>query len=137
WRKADLAPFDARLAERRTAFEAGESFKPRKAIRLAEYAEHWFDELYATAEAGRISKLTYNTYEGSWRNHLHDFFGHLPLAAIDAALIRRYVSARQTAGLAAVTINNSLTPLSAMLTDAVDDGLIVTNAARQPRRARQ
>jgi hypothetical protein len=35
-----------------------------------------------------------------------------------------------------VTVNNSLTPLSAMLTDAVDDGLIVTNAARQPRRAR-
>ena len=46
------------------------------------------------AEAGRISKLTYNTYEGSWANHLAPAFGGMPLAAIDAGAIRRYVNAK-------------------------------------------
>ncbi|HKP89800.1 MAG TPA: tyrosine-type recombinase/integrase [Thermoleophilaceae bacterium] len=104
--------------------------------RLDAYADRWLDDLYTAAEAGRISKQTYNTYEGTWRNHLAAAFGSLPLAAIDAGIIRRYTAAKQAEGLAPVTINNSLTPLSAMLTDAVDEGLIVTNAARQPRRAR-
>src|SRR5688572_23685549 len=62
WRKADLQPYTRRLAEMRAAQEAGASFKPVKPVTLAEYASGWFSELWAAAEAGRISKLTYNAY---------------------------------------------------------------------------
>ena len=47
WRKAHLAPFEARLADMRAKLAAGEAWQPRKMMRLAEYAEEWFDELWA------------------------------------------------------------------------------------------
>ena len=136
WRKADLVPFEAQLAEMRTIRETGGNFAPRRAIRTDEYGDAWLDELHAAAEAGRVSKLTYNTYEGSWTNHLRPFFGAMPLAAIDPATVRRYASEKQSSGLAPISVNHTLTPLSAMLTDAVGDGLISSNPVRQPRRAR-
>src|SRR5205823_6655195 len=70
WKKADLRPFSVRLSEMRTSHEAGGSFAPPKPIKLDEYASEWFDELYQAAQAGRIAKLTYNTYESTWSNHL-------------------------------------------------------------------
>jgi integrase len=136
WRKSELEPFEAKLADMRGKLSAGEPWQPRKLMHLAEYADGWFDELAAAAQAGRISRLTYNTYLGSWENHLAPAFGALPLAAIDAGAVRKYVNAKLAAGLAPVTVNSTLTPLSAMLTDAVTDGLIAANPARQPRRAR-
>jgi integrase len=136
WRKADLAPFEAELAELRSIQEAGGSFKPKKPIRTDEYGDAWLDELYLAAEAGRISKLTYNSYEGYWNNHLRPFFGAIPLAAIDPATVRRYAAEKQSSGLAPISVNHTLTPLSAMLTDAVGDGVISSNPVRQPRRAR-
>jgi integrase len=156
WRVRDLVPFEGRLAELRGRHEAGEAWQPQRRLGLAEYAEQWFAELYTQAEAGRISKLTYNTYEGVWANHLEPAFGHVALDGIDAAAIRRYVNGKlagercscgggceRCAGsgwnarpLAPVSVNATLTPLSAMLTDAVADGLIASNPARQPRRAR-
>ena len=158
WRQRDLAPFDDRLVEMRARFAAGEAWQPKKVLRLVEYADRWFDDLHAAAEAGRVSKLTFNTYEGLWANHLAPAFGALPLAAIDAATIRRYVNAKlagercecgrddgcakcratgwRERPLAPVTVNATLTPLSAMLTDAVAEGYLPANPARQPRRAR-
>lgn len=116
--------------------ETGGRFKPRKAVRVDQYGTAWLDDLYLSAQAGRISRLTYNTYEGSWSNHLRPFFGGMLLASIDAAAIRRYSAEKQVAGLAPITVNHTLTPLSAMLTDAVASGLIASNPVRQPRRAR-
>jgi hypothetical protein len=136
WRKADLAAFDRQLAEMREAQATGGQFRIREAKRTDEYGDAWLDELYLAAKAGRISKLTYNTYEGSWNNHLRPFFGGVLLGAIDAAMIRRYSTERQASGLAAISVNHTLTPLSAMLTDAVADGLLPSNPVRQPRRAR-
>jgi integrase len=136
WRKSDLVKFENRLAHMREAVEAGGRFRQPKQVRLSEYAEQWFEELHTTAEAGRVSKLTYNTYEGIWTNHLEAAFGAKIVGAIDQAAIRRYVESKLAAGLAPGTVNTTLTPLSAMLTDAVAAGLIATNPARQPRRAR-
>jgi integrase len=120
----------------RAAREAGGTFKPTKAIRTDEYGDAWLDELYVAAEAGHISKLTFNAYEGSWTNHLRPFFGSMLLGAVDGATIRRYAAQQQAAGLAPLSVNHTLTPLSAMLTDAVAEGLIASNPVRQPRRAR-
>lgn len=136
WRKADLAPFESQVAQMREALERGESFRPRRAVRMADYADQWFERLYDEAEAGYVSKLTYNTYEGQWTNHLAPAFGRKPLGAIDAPLIRAYVAAKLAQGLKPVTVNATLTPLSAMLSDAVADGLIDSNPAHRPRRTR-
>ena len=71
WRKADLVPYDAQLAEMRTMREGGGAFKPRKRCARTSTATRGLAICIALADAGRISKLTYNTYEGSWTNHLY------------------------------------------------------------------
>jgi integrase len=136
WRKADLEPFETRLGEMRRKLAAGEPWQPQKVMRLAEWAEQWLDHLKAAVLAGRVSKLTYNCYVGIWERHLAPAFGALPLAAIDAAAIRRYADSKLADWFASTSINGQLTPLSAMLSDAVADGLIVANPCRQPRRGR-
>jgi integrase len=135
WRKTDLVPFERRLSEMRDAFEAGQSWRPRKPMRLSEYAEGWFDELYQAAKDQRISRLTFNGYEGAWTNHIQPAFGHLPLAAIDQAAIRRFISAKRET-MRQGTTKYICSVLSAMLTDAVSEGLIAANPARQPQMAR-
>lgn len=136
WKKHDLSRFESRLGELREAIETGQPIKRRTVRLLEDYATEWFAELADSARAENVSRLTYNTYEGSWTNHLKPAFGRMPLGAIDEAAIRRYVAAKQAQGLAPTTIDNSLTPLSAMLSDAVSDGLLTRNPLRQPRRAR-
>jgi integrase len=120
----------------RASLEAGENWRPRKTVRLAEYAEGWFDELWAAATDGRISKLSFNGYEGAWANHLEPALGHLALGAIDQQAIRRLISQKQHDGLKVGTVRFIVAVLSAMLTDAVAEGLLVANPARQPRMAR-
>jgi integrase len=136
WRKSELVPFERRLAEMRESFEAGQSWRPRKPLSLAEYAEGWFDELYAAALDGRISKLTHDHYEGAYHNHIEPRFGHLPLAAIDQAAIRKFISDKLGAGMKLGSVKYIGAVLSAMLTDAAAAGLIVANPARQPRMPR-
>jgi integrase len=78
----------------------------------------------------------HNTYEGDFRNHIEPAFGTKPLAAITSEMVRRYIRSKVGAGLSPRTANATITPLSAMLTDAMDAGLIQSNPCRQPRRAR-
>jgi integrase-like protein len=86
--------------------------------------------------AENMSGLTYNQYEGALRLHLAPFFGRYALAAIDVALINRYISEKLKAGLHERTVKNSLTPLCGILTDAQTEGLIPSNPLRSPKRGR-
>src|SRR5215218_7736495 len=136
WRMADLGEYEEQLADMRRKLAGGESYKPAKPRLLREWAAEWFAELYDVAKAGDVAKSTYNTYEGQWRLHLKSEFGDTPLAAITPEMVRRFVRAKIAGGLSPRTANALLTPLSAMLTDALEDGLISSNPCRQPRRAR-
>jgi integrase len=136
WRKGDLGEFDSQLAEMRRKRDAGEPYRPGKPKRLREWAAEWFAGLYDAAEAGDISKLTYNTYEGDFRNHIEPYFGDKPLGAISSDMVRRYIRSKVAGGLSPRTANATITPLSAMLTDAIDEGLIQSNPCHRPRRAR-
>jgi Phage integrase family/Phage integrase SAM-like domain len=136
WRKDDLGEFEHQLAEMRRKLSAGEPYRPAEPKLLREWAQEWFNELHDAADAGDISKLTYNTYEGSWHNHLEAAFGDKPIAAITPEMVRRFIRQKIADGLSPRTANATITPLSAMLTDAMDAGLIQSNPCQQPRRAR-
>jgi integrase len=136
WRKDDLREFEDQLAEMRRKLTAGEAWRPSKPRLLREWAEEWFAVLYEAAAAGDISKLTYNTYQGMYANHLEPAFGDVPLGAITSEMVRRYIRAKVAEGLSPRTANATITPLSAMLTDARDEGLVASNPCQQPRRAR-
>lgn len=136
WRRDDLREFEEELADMRRKRRAGEPYRPVEPKLLHEWAGEWFADLRTSAEAGDVSKLTFNTYRGHYRNHLEPEFGERPLASITSEMVRRFIRAKVAAGLSPRTANALITPLSAMLTDARDVGLIASNPCQQPRRAR-
>jgi integrase len=138
WKLEDLEPFDGKLVEMRDLLDSGVSPAPRKTVTLGEYALPWFQNLHAAARAGSIAPRTFNTYEGDWRLHIGPFFKSYPLAAIDVALINRYVDKKLEAGYSKNKVTSSLTVLSAMLTDAAGESppLIPGNPMRSPKRGR-
>jgi hypothetical protein len=105
-------------------------------VTLDEFVGPWFEKVAAPVDAGRMSPLTFNQYEGVWRRHLRPTSGRLPLGAIDQPLLTRYMRAKYAEGLAEATVKNSLVPSCGMLTDAVTEGLIPSNPLRAPERAR-
>lgn len=138
WLMADLEPFDRKLVDMRELMLEGRNPRPQRAVLLSEWAISFFQNLHAAATTGAISPLTFNTYEGDWRRHIGPFFGRYPLGAIDVPLVNRYISAKLAAGLSRTTVMNSLTVLSALLTDAAAESppLIPANPLRSPRRGR-
>ncbi len=136
WRVADLIEFETELAEVRRHLLEGRPLRNTDVVTLRDYALGWFERLQAAVLLGQVSPLTYNAYEGDWRNHIEPHFGRYALAAIDVAMVNRYLAERLEGGAAAASAKNSLTCLSGMLTDAVAEGLLAGNPLRSPRRGR-
>ncbi len=82
WHRENLHEFEDQLADMRRKLTLGEPYKPVEPKLLREWADEWFEELYNVAKAGGISRLTYNHYEGDWRNHLEPAFGDKQIGAI-------------------------------------------------------
>lgn len=138
WKTADLEPFERKLVDVREAIVEGRSPRPRRVVTLGEYAPGWFTNLHAAVRMESVSPLTYNTYEGQWRLHIGPFFARYALGAIDVPLVNRYIAQKLEQGMARNTVMATLTPLSAMLTDAAAESppLIAANPLRSPRRGR-
>ena len=61
-------------------------------------------------------KKSIRNLKASWNHHLCSFFGHLPISAVTAVLVRRYVTDRIAEGAANATINLELAYLKRMYT---------------------
>jgi integrase len=98
-------------------------------VTVSEYAERWL------AERGpAIRERTLHSYRRSFEREILPNFGRIPLAALSRAHIKEYASKRASEGAAANTIRNALAPMRAMLSTAVEDGLVRENVAlRLPR----
>lgn len=92
--------------------------------------------LATQVEVGRTSPLTYNKYEGDWRNDLRPAFGRLPLGANPQLVIVSYMNRKLATKLTEATVKNSLVPLCGMPTNAVAHGHIANNPLRSPTQAR-
>ena len=136
WRTDDLIPFERELSDLRGLVLEGRAPRRSKIVTLAEWAEPWFERIAAQVEAGRMSPLTYNQYEGAWRLYLGPALGRLPLPAIDHETIVRFMREHHARGLSESRVQSILIPLSGMLTDAMTEDLIPKNPLRTPRRAR-
>jgi integrase len=136
WKVADLHDYEQELLELRSHLIDGRPLKPTEIVTLRDYAIGWFERLHAAVLLGQVSPLTYNQYEGDWRNWIEPNFGSYALGAIDVAMVNRYLAMRLQKGAAEATAKNSLTCLSGMLTDAMAEGLVAGNPLRSPRRGR-
>lgn len=136
WKAEDLIPFERELIDLRGLVLEGRTPKRHKVVTLDEWAYPWLERIAAQVDAGRMSPLIYNHYEGAFRRYLGPAMGRLPLGAITHDVISRCMRQWNADGLSESRIKSVLIPLSGMLTDAMDEGLLDRNPLRSPRRAR-
>jgi len=109
----------------------------KKPATLAEYAEGFWD--YDTSpviqdkiqRGGRFSKKLAITYQGYFTNHIKPVLGHKSLADITKQDIRSWLLSLPQKGLARKSANNIFGSLRAILTQAVDEGILDHNVASQ------
>lgn len=95
------------------------------ALTLRAYADTWM-------KAKRASGLKHTTllrYDSILRVHVWPVFGSLPLAEVNRAKVRELVGSLSDSGRKPKTIKNVLSCLSALYTDAIEDGHVQHNPA--------
>ena len=121
--KARAAEVEVELAR------SGGMWSPAAKVTVAEYAETWLNEHGST-----LRPRTLANYRRIFERDLLPEFGHTPLAALSRATIKSYAARRAAGGAKANTVRNSIAPLRAMLSSALEDGLVRENVAlRLPR----
>ena len=121
--KARAAEVEVELAR------SGGMWSPAAKVTVAEYAERWLTEHGSTLRARTLAN-----YRRIFERDLIPEFGHTPLAALSRAKIKSYAARRAAGGAKANTVRNSIAPLRAMLSSALEDGLVRENVAlRLPR----
>src|SRR3978361_80451 len=98
-------------------------WSPVAKVTVAEYAEKWLTEHGQT-----LKPRTLASYRRIFERDLLPEFGNTPLAALTRAQLKSY-RARRAGGKANNTVRNILAPLRAMLSSALEDGLIRENVA--------
>jgi len=96
-------------------------------LTVEEYAAKYIDN-----KAGVEGKTTEH-YRMYMRLHIAPTLGYLPLDAVTADAISRWIETRKGEGAAAKTIKNEHGFLSAMFQNAVDDGLLNRNPCARSR----
>lgn len=121
--KARAAEAEVELAR------SGGHWTPAAKVTVAEYAERWLSEHGHT-----LRPRTLASYRRLFERELLPEFGRLPLAALNRAQVKAYMAARAADGRKANTVRNSVAPLRAMLSSALEEGLVRENVAlRLPR----
>jgi integrase len=99
--------------------------RPVTAISLRHYFDKWLKS--QPAKGKKVS--TIKTYEGRARKHILPTFGPTPLSEINRPEIKTWAARLLEKGLDYDTVLNTILTLSAILTEAVEDGLIQQNPA--------
>ena len=106
--------------------EVGILAEPEKAETFKEYAEGWLNS-HARI---RCKPSTYDSYDQILRTHLFVRFGSVPLMAVTRDAAKSYLSELASSGkYAHGTLKNILATLRAVLSYAVEDGILPSNPA--------
>jgi integrase len=95
-------------------------------ITLREYAEQWLADIQVEKEAATV-----RNYTERLRRHVLPALGHLKVREIQRAHIKAFVGEKRRLGYSKNGVRLMKAPLTVMLSDAVDDGLIAANPALQ------
>jgi integrase len=99
-----------------------------KVLTIDDYARTWM----AACEAKGLKHTTLKRYRGILNEHVLPAFGPLPISAVDRTKMRELVGHLNTKGLKPKTIQNVVMALSALYTEAIEDGWVNHNPALRP-----
>ena len=121
--------------EKRTAAVAdrnrGLLFTDPGQLTTGDYLQAWLSD----AVRYQVAESTYSRYQRTCNNHLMPFFGRIKLRDLSPPHIRAFKARKIEGGLNPNTVGVMQGVLSAALSQAVDDGLILQNPASRVRKA--
>jgi hypothetical protein len=93
-------------------------------ITLNEYRARWLETL-----EGEIKPRTHASYSQQLRLHIVPAFGRVRRRELSRTMIKRLLLAKREAGVGKNSVRIIRATLSVMLSDAVDDGILLANPA--------
>jgi integrase len=101
-------------------------------IAVADYAERWLVQV-----ATEIKPRTLDSYRRNLANHVLPAFGRFKVRDLHRGHLRDFLARKRAAGLGKNSVRLIRAVLSVLLSDAVDDGIILANPALQLRGSRR
>lgn len=135
---------DERGRARSASFRTMEEARRAKARRVAgdmtspsrepfgPYALAWVERYQGRTAAG-LTEDTRGQYRDALLRQAVPFFGRTRLDRIGPTDVREFILGMQDAGLSSSSVRKYLAPVKAMLAEAVEDGTLSTNPAREVR----
>jgi hypothetical protein len=99
-------------------------FSQERDITLAEYRDRWVE-----AVAAEIKPRTLKGYKQLLKLHIIPAFGRVRLRELSRGMIKAFLTQKRAAGLSKNSVRLIRAALSVMLSDAVDDGILLANSA--------
>jgi integrase len=127
-RRADAVAFEAKVRLAKRAGDLPSVDAGRQT--LTEFAEEWWD-VYAKAN---LETATLKTYASAWNRHALPRLGHVRLRELTPAVVARFRSELEDAGVGAASVRKTMTMLQSMLRVAVEWQRIPTNPVKATRK---
>jgi integrase len=120
-RKSDAVAWEE---EQKRRLRLGEWIDPKRGrVPLRLVSDQWFEA------RGTVKRKTQEADRAAWRSHIEPRFGDVPIAAITAAEVGHWVGSLVSSGLSPSTASRYLATLRSLLSFAVADGRVSSNAA--------
>jgi integrase len=94
-------------------------------ITLSGYAARWIDRIAST-----VARKTHKSYREMLNRHLLPAFGGVKLRALHRRHIKEFLARKRAGGLSKNSVRLIRATLSVLLSDAVDDGILLANPAQ-------
>jgi integrase len=124
---------DAYAAQVSVDVGKGIHIAPSKSVTVAEAGELWIK----ACEADELERATINNYKQHLRLHISPFLGHYKLSTLTVPLMRKFRDDLRDNGRSATRVRVVMASLNTLLADALERGLVATNAVRNMKRERK
>jgi integrase len=121
---------DAREAQVTVDVGKGVHIAPSKSITVADAGELWIK----ACEEAELERATIDGYKQHLRLHINPRLGSYKLSTLTVPLMRKFKDDLRTDGRSSTRVRVVMASLSALLADALERGLVATNAVRSMKR---
>ena len=129
-RKKDADAYEAQVT---VDVGKGIHIAPSKSVTVADAGELWIK----ACEEAELERATVDGYRQHLRLHINPRLGNHKLSTLTVPLMRKFKDTLRTDGRSSTRVRVVMASLSALLADALERGLLATNAVRSMKRERR
>jgi integrase len=129
-RKKDADAYEAQVT---VDVGKGIHIAPSKSVTVADAGELWIK----ACEEAELERATVDGYRQHLRLHINPRLGNHKLSTLTVPLMRKFKDTLRTDGRSSTRVRVVMASLSALLADALERGLVATNAVRSMKRERR